>query len=267
MPNETPELPWWSPQGGFFGSLYLEADDSVHTFFDGISALDERTAREIDGVERLCGLMPGMYVLDCPCGYGRHSVELARRGYDVVGVDINPYFLSLARERAEQSQLAVDFYEADMRDLPELRPVQAVINMFYSFGFFSDADDDLRVLKGFRGQLVDHGCFLMHTMITVPAFQDGRIPAVEVRELRSGRRLRSARRFDPESRREIGAWSIVTENDGEQALPTYSVRIYTPDEFEHLCRQAGFADVRFYGDWDGSPYRGTSSYLLAVAVA
>ncbi|WEV29211.1 hypothetical protein OYE22_31485 [Streptomyces sp. 71268] len=91
-----PGKSWWEPEGGFFGDLYREADDSLRTFFGDEAGLDERTAAEVDGVIRLCELAEGAGVLDCPCGYGRHSVALARHGMDVVGLDINPGFLDVS---------------------------------------------------------------------------------------------------------------------------------------------------------------------------
>lgn len=258
--------PWWSPESDFFGARYLEADDSARTFFAGSSELRERTVREVDGLAALTGIEPGSRVCDCPCGYGRHSVELAVRGYDVVGVDINPHFLGLAREATTQAGAKADFRLSDMRDLPDFGQVDLIINMFYSFGFFDSADDDLRVLKGFRERLRDDGQVLLHTMVTVPALLDGRIPAEETRELRSGRKLRSVRRFDEMTRREIGHWAILDDGT-EDALPRYSMRIYLPDELEQLCQRAGFDSVQTYGDWTGSPYQPDSPYLIAVARA
>ncbi|MEU6431363.1 class I SAM-dependent methyltransferase [Microbispora sp. NPDC046973] len=265
--SQTTKPAWWTPESAFFGPLYLEADDSFRTFFAGQAEINERTATEVDGIERLCSLPSGARVIDCPCGYGRHSIELARRGHQVTSVDINPYFLQLARERADAMGVPIDFRSADMRELPSIEPVNAIINMFYSFGFFDDVSDDLRVLEGFRSRLGDGGKMLIHTMITVSAFEDGRIPAMETRELRSGRRLRSLRMFDPASRREVGRWSIFHPNGEEDPLPVYSVRIYLPQELEELCLKAGFSSVNFYGDWDGTPYRDDSPYLIVVAEA
>ena len=65
----------------------------------------------VDGARRCA---PGMRVLDAGCGPGRHSLELARRGIAVVGVDMSPDFVALAR--AEAGDLPVEFLEADVRD-------------------------------------------------------------------------------------------------------------------------------------------------------
>ncbi|MGW7517749.1 glutamate--cysteine ligase [Streptomyces sp. NPDC054796] len=257
---------WWRPEAGFFGDLYKEADDSLRTFFAGTSRVDDRTCAEVDGVMRLCGLAPGARVLDCPCGYGRHSVELAARGVDVVGVDINPGFLEAARRSAARAGTAVRFLEGDMRELPPLEPVDAVINMFYSFGFFTP-EEDLAVLRHFRQSLKPGGRFLMHTMVTAPALRDGRIPAEERRRLSSGRTLVSRRHLDDGTRREFGQWAIVDDTGAEFPMTPYDVRIYTPEEFGELCREAGFARTTCHGDWDGTPYEDASPNLIVVAHA
>ncbi|MDF5758748.1 class I SAM-dependent methyltransferase [Spongiactinospora sp. TRM90649] len=255
---------WWEPEGGFFGELYMEADDSLRTFFEGETGLGDRTEAEAEGVLSLCGLAAGSRVLDCPSGYGRHSVALAGRGLDVTGVDINPLFLADARERAKETGASVRFVEGDMRKLPGLDPMDAVINMFYSFGFFTQKED-LEVLRGFHRVLRPGGRFLMHTMVTIPALRDGRVPAEERRGLSSGRNLISRRRLDPDSSREHGEWVVVDRDGTEFPLAPYDMRIYTDREFADLCRAAGFGAARCYGDWDGTPYQDSSPYLIVVA--
>ncbi|WP_161500992.1 class I SAM-dependent methyltransferase [Embleya scabrispora] len=261
---EGPDKAWWEPDGGFFGDLYREADDSLRTFFGDRTRLNDRTVVEADGVTRLCGLTANSRLLDCPCGYGRHSVELARRGLDVVGVDINPGFLEAARREAADADVAAHFVEGDMRELPDVAPVDAVINMFYSFGFFTP-EEDLAVLRGFHAVLKPTGRLLMHTMVTIPALTEGRIPAEERRLLASGRHLVSRRRLDADTRREVGQWAIVDDEGTEQPMTPYDVRIYAPDEFTDLCREAGFASTTCYGGWDGAPYEDASPNLIVIA--
>nr|WP_240449460.1 class I SAM-dependent methyltransferase [Streptomyces harenosi] len=242
----------------------MEADDSLKTFFEGERLLENRTEREADGVIKLCGLKPGDALVDCPSGYGRHSVALAERGLNVTGVDINTRFLGLARERAARHGVAVNFVQGDMRKLPAVGPADAVINMFYSFGFFTE-EEDVQVARGFQEILRPGGKFLMHTMVTVPAFADGRIPLEERRKLRSGSTLVSRRRLNPVSRREEGIWSLLDDDGTERSLTPYDARIYTDEEFTALCREAGFSEVEVYGDWDGRPYEDSAPYLIAVA--
>jgi SAM-dependent methyltransferase len=261
---QTHATEWWKSDGGFFGEDYMEADASLKTFFAGKSDLADRTSKEVTGVLRLCGLSAGDRVLDCPCGYGRHSNDLASRGVRVVGFDINTKFLKLARERSPQTSGDIQFVQGDMRELPELGKFDGVINMFYSFGFFTP-EEDLRVLQNFYAALRPGGSFLMHTMVTLPAFRSGRVPAEERRSLQSGATLISRRRLNQDNLREEGEWTIVDSSGQSRALAPYDVRIYGAEEFAALCRSAGFAGVQLYGDWDGTPYHEDAPYLIAVA--
>ena len=79
---------WFEDGGGFFGRYYIEGDNSIEGYLRNPMTLEERTQREIDGVVKLLDLRAGDRVLDCPCGYGRHSPELGSRGFDGVGCDI-----------------------------------------------------------------------------------------------------------------------------------------------------------------------------------
>ena len=86
---------------------YEEAFDETYLFTYDALLTPEHTLEQVDDLERLLELSPPADVLDMPCGQGRHSIELARRGYQVTGVDLSPYLLRVARQRAEQAGLPV----------------------------------------------------------------------------------------------------------------------------------------------------------------
>lgn len=260
------EKDWWNDAGGFFGKLYAEADDSYEGFLKKLEAMPSRIREEVDGVVRLCSLEKGAKVLDCPCGYGRHSLGLAQKRYSVHGVDINSEHLGLAKRQAEKIKAKqCTFIQEDMRKLDFNNEFNAVINMFYSFGFFESEKDDLLSVKNFYKALKPNGKFLMHTFITVPKIKSGNYKKHDVRTLTSGDKLELFRDFDPETKREVGEWSILRKNGKRDKLAPYSMRIYTDNEFETLCRNAGFSSISFYGDWEGNPYKAKSELLIAVA--
>jgi SAM-dependent methyltransferase len=96
------------------------------TFFQGVAlefwnrAIPPAvTLTEVDFLEKTLAAPPGACLLDIPCGSGRHSIELARRGYRITGVDLSAEFLSQARSRAGEAQVQVDLRPGDMRN-PEL---------------------------------------------------------------------------------------------------------------------------------------------------
>src|SRR5437667_115011 len=98
-----PAPDWWRT---WFGPGYLALYDET---------LGERTPIEIDRLEALLQLRPPIRILDLPCGQGRHAIELARRRYDVTGVDLSPYLLDVAKARAKTAGVEVRWLEGDIR--------------------------------------------------------------------------------------------------------------------------------------------------------
>lgn len=92
----------------------------------------------------------GARILDCPCGQGRHAHLLVEAGYDVAGLDYSRALLALARQRG--TGRALRYKQGDMRALPArwTRRFDAVVNLFTSFGFFTDPKDDVRVIRESR---------------------------------------------------------------------------------------------------------------------
>src|SRR5688572_29696292 len=101
----APEGPWFNPVAEYLGAAYLR------------NAFTMGTEQEVAFLVATLGLEPGQRVLDVGCGPGRHSLALARRGLDVVGVDLSPDFVAHAREAAASEGLRVAFEEADVRTL------------------------------------------------------------------------------------------------------------------------------------------------------
>lgn len=73
------------------------------------------TLMEVDFLEKALAPPPGASLLDIPCGSGRHSIELAGRGYRMTGIDLSADFLKDARVRAADAHVQVDLRQADMR--------------------------------------------------------------------------------------------------------------------------------------------------------
>jgi SAM-dependent methyltransferase len=92
------------------------------TFFQGVAVEfwnrampPALTLIEVDFLEKALAPPPGASLLDIPCGSGRHSVELARRGYRMTGIDLSADFLKDARARAAEAHVQVDLRQGDMR--------------------------------------------------------------------------------------------------------------------------------------------------------
>lgn len=260
----TSEKQWWEEGAGFFGRGYMEGDNSIEGYLEQPLTLVERTAQEVSGIISLLKLQPGDRLLDCPCGYGRHSIGLARRGISVIGADINSEELQLAWGQTGELPNA-QFIKNDMRFLYFHDHFDVVINMFYSFGFFETDEENLQVLRNFYTALKPGGKFLMHTDVNIPRIISGKYKAVEQRSLSDGKILEIIDRYDPVERRINGTWTLIHPDKRIEELTPYSVRVYTNEEFTQMCYKVGFNEVTAYGSWEGEPLTDDSEDMMIVA--
>jgi len=72
-----------------------------------------RTEAQVNFIQKVCNLRKSAKILDLGCGWGRHSIELAKRGYEITGLEINPSYLEEARKRASSTGVKVEFVEKD----------------------------------------------------------------------------------------------------------------------------------------------------------
>jgi cyclopropane fatty-acyl-phospholipid synthase-like methyltransferase len=258
------EKQWWEEGAGFFGRGYMAGDDSAEGYLNQPLTLAERTQTEVSGIISLLKLQPGDRLLDCPCGYGRHSLGLARRGISVIGADINNEELHAACQCVSDLP-NVQFIKNDMRFLYFHDHFDAVINMFYSFGFFETDEENLQVLRNFYTALKPSGLFLMHTDVNIPRITSGKYKSVEQRHLCDGRILEIVDRYDAAHKRIEGTWKLIYPDQRTEELTPYSVRVYTNEEFTRWCYDVGFKKVTAYGTWDGAPLTDDSEDMMIIA--
>ena len=140
----------------------------------------------------------------------------------------------------------------------------AVINIFYSFGFFESDEDNFKVLQNFFKALKLNGQFLMHTDVNIPFIESGKYKHNETRTLASGGALKIVDKYDPVTKRINGFW-ILKDKNGKETKKEYSVRVYTKEEFIALCKKVGFRFCKAYSDWDKKPYSKDSEDMIIVA--
>src|SRR6266487_718960 len=122
----------------------------------------EQTEAEALGAVSVAEVEPGTAVLDCPCGFGRHSVVLARAGFTVTGADRSQVLLDEARLQA--GDLELELVQADYRELPfEEASFDAVLNLFTALGYVG-REGDKQALGEFRRVLKPGGRLVVETM-------------------------------------------------------------------------------------------------------
>jgi len=222
---------------------------------------ESETSRETDAIVRMLQIDPGEKILDLACGFGRHSVKLAERGFKVTGYDLSESFLKHAQELANSIEVKIDLKQGDMRDIPYKDEFDVVINMFTAFGFFENEKEDLKVLKGVHKALKPGGQFLMDVINRETAIQVG-APRRWIRENHSY--LLEERFFDFfRSRLELTNQLILV--NGERKEANYSIRLYTLTEMLGLFNAAGLVLTDVYGDFSGALYNAESPRMILVA--
>jgi len=125
--------------------------DWYATAFDGATAdmaWTERTGKEVDRALKMLRPEEGARVLDLACGSGRHSLELVRRGFSVVGVDISAELVEIARRDAAEQGLEAGFLEADLRELPFEAEFDLVLNLNDgAVGYFETEEENRRTFE------------------------------------------------------------------------------------------------------------------------
>jgi SAM-dependent methyltransferase len=116
----------------------------------------------VELIVQVLGLQPGDHVLDLACGSGDHARRLAKRGLNVLGVDVAPGLITHCREKAAEEGLTTARFErSDMRDLAYQGQFDAVVLLSGSFGFFDDTTNGevlahiVRALKAGGRVLID----------------------------------------------------------------------------------------------------------------
>lgn len=99
-------------------------------------------------------------VADIACGRGRHSLNLAKQGYDVTGYDLSKRALQIAREKAKEAHLEIRFELHDML-LPIGDSYDAAVNLFTSFGYFADNNHNAKVFTNMADVLTKGGTLIV----------------------------------------------------------------------------------------------------------
>ncbi len=211
----------------------------------------ERARAEALGAAALAGVEQGAEILDCPTGFGRHALALAKAGYHVTGLDRSEVLLAEAERRrgdAEWPQLV----RGDYRDLPfEDASFDAVFNLFSSLGYLERAED-IGVLREFKRVLRPGSALVMET-----AHRDGFARFAQPFARRTWDRLPDGSLYLEERTPDwtagtIDTYRLIVSPTNERVERPYLLRVYSASEWIEMLREAGFAEAGAFGAWDGT---------------
>ena len=220
------------------------------------------TAGEVDAIEKILRPRKGARVLDVACGAGRHSIELAKRGYAVTGVDLSEALLREARAASKRARVRPAFVRRDMRDLRYHEDFDAALSMFTSFGYFDSPREDEKVIEGISRALKPRGKFLLE-MFNRDSFATN-LPQQGWRARDDGTVVLEEDAFDL-LRGRFETRQIIIDRRGTREY-TGSVRAYNLAELKEILERHGLFLHRALGGLDLSPYTMRSQRLVLYAV-
>jgi SAM-dependent methyltransferase len=223
--------------------------DWYATAFDGASAemaWTDRTGAEVERALKILKPAGSERVLDLACGSGRHALELRRRGFEVVGSDISPELIEIARRTADEEELAVEFVLGDLRELAGEAEFDLVLNLNDgAVGYFESDEENQRTFEVIARLLRPGGRNLaqlpnvLYARERLP--QRSWIPASSMVELVEHRWNKSERRME-------GAMIPIRFGEVVEGLSgiEFSQRLYAVEELGEIYAGVGMELLRTY---------------------
>ena len=245
-------------------------DDALwHAYlrFNELEARREHAPAEVEQAAALLELAPGSAVLDLCCGVGRHSIELARRGCRVTGVDRFGPFLDRARTAAAEAGVAsgIEWVEDDMRRFRRPDAFNAAVSLFTSFGYFHDDGEERAVVQNVFDSLQPGGRFLVDVMGKEVVARIFRSASVQRRQLPDGEAiLIDEARVGDAWHHIASTWTFLWP-DGSRQQFELRCRCYAATELKQLLADADFRNVQAFGGLDGSAYDQAARRLVVRA--
>jgi SAM-dependent methyltransferase len=223
---------------------------------------EERTDQETQFIAGALDLPRGATVLDLACGFGRHAIGMARRGYQVTGVDFNPRYLEDAAAAAERAGVTVRWMAGDMRAFQAEESFDGVYSYFTSFGYFSDAENE-RVIANVVRALRHSGRFLLDManrdwILTHPQQRTWR-------QQEDGGLLMEEARLDLATSRVTSRLTLIPPQGATHVTKEFQLRLYTCAELTALFARHGLTVRQVWGGPDRGEYSAESHRLVLLA--
>lgn len=231
-----------------FGPLYQE----LYAHRDVAEA-----ARTVDLITRQCGATPGDWVLDAPCGAGRHTCEFAARGYRVAGFDLSPNLIETAQANCGGR---VALARSDVRHFPfPASRFHLVVNLFSSFGYFTADEENFRVL-GELARVCRRGGHVVVDFMNADQVK-GSLKPHTIRTTQDGLRVEDHRTITPPPER-VEKRTVITTQQGERHELFESVRLFSMSELRKAMIAEGLDVTKILGDYFGTPFKPDSPRVI-----
>lgn len=220
----------------------------------------EQTQQEADFLADVFPLSTKSHLLDVPCGNGRHSLELASRGYSMVGLDLSKDFIRDAQEQTENTSLSVEWVTGDMRYISWKGIFDGVFCLGNSFGYLSHVDT-IDFLAALSRALKPGGCFVLDTSMVAESL----LFNLEEHAWEQAEDIYLLMEHHYDSEKSCLQTEYLFMQDGRFETRSSWHLIYTVAEIRRLLEQVGLSTTALYSSLDKEPFELGSPHLLLVA--
>ncbi|MGB9911704.1 MAG: class I SAM-dependent methyltransferase [Microgenomates group bacterium] len=240
---------WWKTT---FGKIYLFA--FAPTFSQ------KRTKKEVNFIIKTLNLKKGAQILDIPCGYGRHSIELAKKGFQITGIDFSLPLLKEAKKSAKDQKVNCCFLKQDMRFLRLSSSYDAILVLGNSFGYFSDEDNE-EVIKRLSVVLKSGGYLILDLPNAIGMIQR-KLSQMKIK-IPQGYIISKEVDFDPLHLIVKLRWEVYQNK--KKTILHGKIRLYTFPEIKNLLLKYQLEVKNIFGSFNGEPYSLDSPRLIIIA--
>ena len=237
----------------FSNKLYLK----IYQHRDDIDA-----KHLIDLIQRTVPTYSREKILDLACGAGRHSFELARRGFDVTGIDLSSFLIKEARKitrSAPEQGLKLNFEIKDMRSFDFHSKFDLIVNLFTSFGYFENDEENFSVIEHVWKSLKTSGYFVLDFLNPVYLTKNlvkRSINKYENMHITQSRKIENG--FVEKK---------IKITDGNETSEYFErLRLYNDKDLSQMFKRSGFKIIKRAGDYYGNKFSENSSNRLIYFV-
>lgn len=229
---------------------------------------DETDAKKIVSlITRTISLGKNTNVLDLACGNGRHSILFAKKGFNVLGIDLSPYLIKQAKNMLDSDyskfSKKLRFEIRDMREISHKSEFDLIVNLFSSFGYFDKDSENIKVITGISKALNKGGYFffdflnkdyLINNLVPYDIKVRNQYAIIQVREISSG--------F---VKKDI----IFVKNNPNAKYPLINnfyekIKLYSLEDFRKIFNKSGLSIIKVFGNYEGEKYNHKKSERLII---
>ena len=214
---------------------------------------DEEAQHFMQHITSFLQLPKTAHILDLPCGKGRHSIYLNSLGYTVSGRDLSGNSIKHAQQFENN---ALFFKQWDMRN-PLDKKFDAIFNLFTSFGYFDDDNEDIKILQNIKNGLQENGVFVMDFLNVIKTKQN--LVAEEVKTIDN-----ITFHIQRQIKDGFIQKHIAFTADEQEFNFTEKVKFLDLDKMKTYFNEVGFTINHIFGDYDLNAFDAENSNRLII---